>query len=186
MTEPRTLRTTLWMFVAAFASTGCLFPSFEGMEGGPRKDESPLASADAGASSRAASSAPPARALPSSAPPATDGGTPKLLLSQVGCGPQSCDVSQGGVCCVGIIGGTSCAKSASECFGVVRCDTSDQCSNGDVCCALMGEVSCKPRSKCTFGRTACRPESPRCAGGSTCELAPSLVGDLSLSVCSIL
>jgi hypothetical protein len=152
---------------ASVLLVGCLFPSFEGMEGAPKQEQPLTGRADGGgdgeeerlADGGAAARAPAASAV---ADGLDSGAVSQVTPSpaQIACGREACN-AETSYCCSAITG-TTCRRSGESslfCTSTLRCGSSSDCKQG-VCCAIGPDAAC--RSDCSFGQIVCDPKAPQC------------------------
>jgi hypothetical protein len=161
---------------------GCLFPSFDGMEGNPGREQDIVARGDASAKASPKTDA-PAQPLPTQAPSSfvsfgsMDGGAADAAVARprIACGTsKSCDPATS-FCCTGALGDDDCVPLGSNdiCLSELHCTSSDQCSGNQVCCNSIGEAKCS--SSCDFGSILCNPSAPRCPSSAPhCGSLPGL------------
>lgn len=145
---------------------GCLFPSFDRLEG----DRAP-GSADA--STKAA------HTDPSTAADGNDGGGDATSSDgstapkpSVACGDSSCDATVDHCCFT--LGGADCQPhdSAATCGAqagsgdVVACDGAEDCTGGQICCYANSVASCQ--ASCPSGKVLCNGPDHPCPGGTSC------------------
>ena len=125
---------------------------------------------------------------------AEDASAPVEGTGTIVCGNTTCDVTNGGHCCVGQQGpmpstATCQASDAQSCqMGLITlaCDGAEDCQSDEVCCAgwtqlgpmsNLSGVSCKAPSSCTGNSLAvvCNPAaSDACPLGGTCQTDSSM------------
>jgi hypothetical protein len=183
------------------ALAGCLFPSFEGMDGSPTADAQLVTQGpgpgpgpvDGGTEAAVAPSA--ANVDPTPPDPTSDrtaasatGDSTRQPRPAISCGSTSCDASSS-ICCVERTG-ASCRPSSSGtsgCAYTLHCDDSSQCPSDELCCGALGDATCRPKLQCgvAFGRVLCDPKAPHCPDGKTCTAVP-LPGTTTMSnACSL-
>jgi hypothetical protein len=191
------MRTALSMLLGTLLITGCIFPSFDEMQGGQKgaiaakgddvtdstgTSPPPLTSATSAAADAADA------ASPDATPGAKTGGVIACGTSPDGGAPVQCSIAGGKGCCT-TIGGPDCQDNAALAFchspqggSILRCDDKDDCSGADVCCFLAGakEAACSP--SCT-GAVLCTKDNPQCPAGKACTGIVNLQAGFTSSFC---
>ena len=187
------MRTTISLLLGALFVSGCLFPSFDDMQGGRNGGIAAKSEPNATDSNET---------VPSSQPPqstATDAGSTDAATTTT---PTSnapraiaCD-GDAGVCpadgrsfCCATMGGPSCQGPGTEGFctsveggKILRCDDRADCPTGNVCCFLGGakEAACMP--SCA-GALLCSKDDPTCPAGKSCTGVITHGGGFQSSFC---
>jgi hypothetical protein len=168
------MRTALSVLVATLLVTGCIFPSFDGMQGGspakadvPTTETNPAETASIGIDGSARDSSSPSSA-PSSAPAKgsdvpTDAGAADVAQTSPGagkiaCGTEQCPVGTNSHCCANYFDTQFYCSMPSHtegwCTGgggrVLYCDERADCPTGQVCCQKGDVTSCS--ASCTGGQ----------------------------------
>jgi hypothetical protein len=107
---------------------------------------------DAGAKETSPPTTPttPASTPPPPPPTPIDAGLP--TLTSIGCGQQTCAGATPHCCAA--VGSYTCVNAATPCVGTryrLTCDSPEDCTNGDVCCAFFGDNEgsrCVPAANC--------------------------------------
>lgn len=185
------IRTAVSFVVGAALVTGCLFPSFDGMQGGKpggiaakgddniteTTETSPATSTTGttGTTTTTTSTTPDASVdagTLDAVAPAKTGGKVRCGRDRDGGAPVECAIGVEGCCTT--IGGPDCQNDMELAWchspqggSILRCDDKDDCSGSEVCCWLGGlkEAACAP--SCA-GAVLCDKANPRCPGTQAC------------------
>lgn len=180
------MRTALSLLLGTLFVTGCIFPSFDGMQGekgsiAPRtEDDATEGNGDSSTNTGATPNDDGGIANPNPSP-AADGSVQNDGASTadagprtIACGGATCPVGGGAFCCAGY---GSCGENADgqmPCSGlgngrVLECDDNDDCGGGQVCCYVEANKKSSCQTSCTTGAILCNAASPRCPGAMQCN-----------------
>lgn len=174
------IRAAIAILFGAVLVTGCLFPSFDGMQGGqraPGPNDDPNATAQGDASTTVGSSGVTTSSTPLDASTAPiDAGVDATAKAPatIACADEVCPVGDDNFCCSAWGGG--CGKGQSgpngrtACGGTLRqldCDETSDCATG-VCCFIDEQNRASCRADCAGGKVLCNKSAPSCPGAQTC------------------
>jgi hypothetical protein len=181
------MRTVLLSLTAASVLvTGCLFPSFDGMQ---KSEQQPgiavrgeqnatsgegtdaASSNDAGASSDSGSGT-TTTTTTTTTTNAADAGVDAGERT-IACGPSTCPFGAGSFCCAGY-GSCGAADGQFACSNlgggrVLECDDNDDCGGTQVCCYVEANMKASCQLNCGTGAILCNAGSPRCPGKMQCN-----------------
>lgn len=188
--------------------TGCIFPSFDNMQNGSKKDgddetnpaptstgetvkRSELATDATGGDASAASSSPDASSPAVDASVDATVAAPPPGAGKVACGSSDCTVAANTYCCAGYASpSASCRNNDSfdDVFGCANgiahalyCDEKADCPTGQVCCDTdQGSGTVAKCATSCGGRVLCKQDSD-CPTGKKCT--GSLDSDVPNKVC---
>jgi hypothetical protein len=99
--------------------------------------------------------------------------------TSIKCGKTTCSAGQ--ACCLTSQGG-SCASGSGACQGTsLKCTSSDQCGNGQICCGTQNngvykEFACSDKCDGDAQYEMCDNNNPNCIGGGDCQASSKLPG----------
>lgn len=188
------MRTFVSISLGTLLVTGCLFPSFDDMQGGTKGEITPR-SESAPAQSPASEGSETIDASSEAMPDAT-AEAPKTPAAQTA-GVLRCE-TDAGVCpadgqsfCCATFGGPSCQGPGTEGFckgfpengDLLRCDGNDDCpASAGICCFVASAKEAACTASCG-GRVLCTKENPKCPAGQSCTGVITHGGGFTSSFC---